>query len=121
MSITEVVFYAEDDGSAPALEWLDSLPEKVRDKFIVRVERLAECGSELRRPEADLLRDGIYELRARHMHVNYRMLYFFCAGRAVLSHGLTKEDEVPFQDIERAVKRRVNFEASPDRHTYTEE
>jgi len=86
MPETEVVFFAEAYGSAPLLEWLDQQPAKVQDKCIVRIERLAAMGHELRRPEADLLRDGIYELRVRHGHVNYRMLYFFHAGQAVLSH-----------------------------------
>ena len=63
MPQTDVVFFAEDDSSAPLLVWLDGLPPKVQNKCIVRIERLAELGHELRRPEADMLRDGIYELR----------------------------------------------------------
>ena len=74
MPRVEVVFFADDDGSAAVLEWLDGLPTKVRDKFIVRIERLAECGSELRRPLADVLRDGIYELRVRNMRINQNLL-----------------------------------------------
>jgi hypothetical protein len=66
-----VVFYKEDDGSVPILEWLDSLPDRALDKCTVRIERLAELGHELRRPEADLLRDGICELRIGLQHVNY--------------------------------------------------
>jgi phage-related protein len=120
MATIDVVFFAEEDGSAPALDWLDGLPEKVRDRFIVRIERLGELGSELRRPEADLLRAGIYELRARHRHVNYRMLYFFSGQRAVLSHGLTKEGEVPEQEVLRAIERRARFTEDQDRHTYDE-
>jgi hypothetical protein len=38
------------------------------------IERLEEAGSELRRPTTDVLRDGIYELRAKRGHVNYRLL-----------------------------------------------
>jgi len=91
MPEVQVVFYAEQDGSAPVLDWLDGLPPKVRDKFIVRIERLADPGNELRRPEADLLRDGVYELRVGHMRVNYRLLYFFHGRAAVLSHGLKKK------------------------------
>ena len=70
MPPVEVVLFADDDGSAPVLDWLDDLPTKVRDKFMIRVERLEECGSELRRPEADSLRDGILELRVRNMRIN---------------------------------------------------
>lgn len=51
--------------------------KKALDKCRVRIERLRDLGHELRRPEADLLRDGIYELRVRLGTLNYRMLYFF--------------------------------------------
>ena len=74
MPETDVLLFAEEDGSAPLLAWLDDLPAKVRDKCIVRIERLAQLGHELRRPGADLLRDGINELRVRHQGVHYRML-----------------------------------------------
>lgn len=65
------------------------------------IERLQNLGHELRRPEADYLRDGIYELRVGLRGMNYRMLYFF-HGRtaAVLGHGLVKEREVPPREIE---------------------
>jgi len=65
MPETNVVLYREDDGSVPVLEWLDSLEPKAVDKCTVRLERLKELGHELRRPEADYPRDGIYELRGR--------------------------------------------------------
>lgn len=79
-------------------------------------------GHELRRPEADYLRDGIYELRAKHLGVNYRILYFFHSGVAVvLSHGITKQaSEVPPREIDLAIRRREQFAANPDRHTYEE-
>jgi hypothetical protein len=57
----DVVFYREDDGSVPILEWLDTLQPKALDKCRVRIERLKEAGHDLRRPEADFLRDGIYD------------------------------------------------------------
>lgn len=90
----------------------------MQDKCIVRVERLAEMGHELRRPEADLLRDGIYELRASHRGVQYRMLYFFYGKVAVISNGLIKERKVPVREIERTVRNRSVFTADPGTHTY---
>ena len=122
MPKTKVVFYKEDDGAVPILEWLDSLQERVLDKCTVRIERLAELGHELRRPETDLIRDGIYELRIGLGHVNYRILYFF-HGRvaAVVSHGITKEDKLPAKEIEKAIARKRRFEANPERHTHVEE
>jgi len=99
-------------------EWLDGLSRKVRAKCIGRINRLAELGNEPRRPEADYLRDGIYELRASHQGVHYRMLYFF-SGQAVvvLSHGLTKERLVPEKEIDRAIERKKQVQASFDKHT----
>ena len=58
-----VVFYQETAGSAPVLEWLDALPPRAQDKCRVKIERLQALGHELRRLEADFLRDGIHELR----------------------------------------------------------
>ena len=86
------------------------------------IDRLAEQGHELRRPEADLLRDGIYELRASYQGVHYRMLYFF-AGRAVvvLSHGLTKEREVPSREIDLAVDRKKKVETNFEQFTFRPE
>ncbi len=122
MPKVEVVFYQEDDGEVPLLGWLDGLKAKALAKCRVRIERLAELGNELRRPEADFLRDGIYELRVGLRGINYRVLYFFHGWTAaVLSHGLVKERVVPAKEIERAVERKKKFEKAPQEHTYREE
>jgi phage-related protein len=86
---------------------------------LARLKRLEDLGHELRRPEADYLRDGIYELRASYQGVHYRMLYFFHGrGAVVISHGITKEDRVPPIEIDRAIRAEVAFEADPARHTF---
>jgi hypothetical protein len=124
MPRTTVLFYQEPNGHSPIVEWLEDLrltDTKAYAKCVAVVERLAEAGFELRRPTADLLRDGIYELRARRGHVNYRLLYFFHGKDvAILVHGLTKEDVVPVADLERALRRKRAFAAHPERHTYQE-
>lgn len=123
MAQTEVFFYRQpEDDSVPLLQWLDDLPTKVQAKCIERIDRLGELGHELRRPEADFLRDGIYELRASNQGVHYRMLYFF-AGKAVVvvSHGLTKERAVPAREIDRAVKRKQLIETNFEKFTFKPE
>jgi phage-related protein len=121
VSRTRVVLYQEEDGSCPFLEWFDELPAKVQDKCYVRLERLREMGHELRRPEADFLREGIYELRVSLQGVQYRILYFFHGAiAAVVSHGLVKERVVPPKEIDRAITRKKRFTANPERHTYEE-
>ena len=78
-------------------------------------------GHELRRPEADLLRDGIYELRVSLQGIHYRILYFFHGTvAAVVSHGLIKERVVPPIEISRALERKKRFEVNPRKHTYEE-
>ena len=120
MPLTTVVFFRDEKDRCPLLEWLDELPAKVQDKCIVKIERLQELGHELRRPEADFLRDGIYELRISFQSVNYRILYFFHQQTAVISHGLTKEKEVPEREIEVAIRHRELFEMAPAKYTYEE-
>jgi putative component of toxin-antitoxin plasmid stabilization module len=122
MPRTTIVFFREVDGTAPVMDWLEHLRRtnpRAFAKRVVRLERLAEPGHELRRPEADTLRDGIHELRARLGHVNYRLLYSF-HGRvvAVLLNALTKEDAVPDRDIDLAVARKRAFEKDPEAHTF---
>lgn len=115
-----LVFYEERDGEAPVEDWLRRLKTKdakAYAKCAAKLRRLAECGHELRRPTADYLRDGIYELRIRHGRVNYRLLYFFFGQQvAVVTHALTKEDVVPVADIERALARKAAFEENPSEH-----
>src|SRR5271157_6540573 len=125
MPRTHVAFYREADGEAPVAEWLRDLLEtnaKAWSNCRARIELLAQLGHELRRPAADYLRDGVYELRAKQGHVQYRLLYFFHGRQvAILAHSLTKEDKVPEAEIERAIRRKKLFEANPKAHTYESE
>ena len=40
MPKTEVVFYVEEDGTVPLIEWLDELTEKAQLKCLGKVKRL---------------------------------------------------------------------------------
>ena len=127
MPAVEVVFYCEANNLSPVLEFLkdcERTDKNVVPKLQYKIQRLADCGWELRRPEADFLRNDIYELRVRHGKVNYRLLYSFFtdpgdkAKQGVLLHGCTKEAEVPAGDIDLAIKRMDNFTRDPAKHTY---
>src|SRR5438874_12408103 len=110
MPTTQVVFYRDVDGHAPVVNWLQELlktNEKAWTNCRARIELLAQSGHELRRPAADYLRDGIFELRAKQGHVQYRILYFFHGRQAaILAHSLTKERSIPEVDINRAINRK---------------
>ncbi len=122
MPLTKVYFYQETLAEAPVVRWLIELRKKDKKAYAkcdAAIEMLRTRGHELRRPHADFLRDGIYELRARTGKVNYRLLYFFHGKNvAILDHALTKEDKVPEGEIDKAVERKKRFEADPDSHTF---
>ncbi len=126
MPETNVVFFKDTDGTIPAKVWIDEVVAK-RDRRVVaklraRINMLRSDGRDLRRPVADVLESGIYELRADFGHVHYRLLYFFVGNTAaVVSHGCTKESQVPPSEIELAKKRKKLFESDSERHTYNGE
>jgi phage-related protein len=126
MPETRVIFYQDEKGKVPVLDWLDELERQDRKGLLNcldRIQQLASMGHELRRPLADFLRDGIYELRASHRRVQYRILYFFHGQNiAIIAHAIVKEDSaVPDVDIDRAIERQQLFIADPTTHTYEEE
>ena len=123
MPSTTVILYLEDDGSVPVRDWLDGLAANARDRCLARLALLEQLGHELRRPHAEYLEGtDLYELRVRYHRVNLRMLYFF-HGReaAVVSHGFSKEREIPPGEIALASERMAKFRAAPERHTHREE
>ena len=87
----------------------------------MRIERLKELGNQLRRPEADYLRDGIYDCASVSRASTIASCTSSPAGpwrcfRTVWS----KEREVPSREIELAIRRKSRFEADPEAHTYGE-
>ncbi len=95
MPATSILFYQEKEEDVPVLDWLNDLKDKNMKGFLscaARLDRLATYGHELRRPVADYLRDGIYELRAKHRNVQYRILYHFEGQNiVVLNHAIVKK------------------------------
>jgi phage-related protein len=123
---THIIFYQDGNEKVPVLEWLKLLLKENRKGYancVARIKQLASNGYELRRPAGDYLQDGIYELRAKHIHVQYRILYFFHGQNvAILAHAIIKEESaVPEIDIERAIERKRLFLENPEIYTYVEE
>jgi phage-related protein len=121
MPPTEVQAFRDDDGEVPIQDWLDDIERrepKAYQKCLARILELATKGYEMRRPQADLLRNGIYELRASFSGTHYRMLYFFFGKSCIaVSHGITKEDRVPAKEIDLAISRMKLVRADPLKYT----
>ena len=122
MPETDVFFFREDDGSVPVLDWMNGFREKnerAYRKCFGLIQLLEQFGHELRRPRADMLRDGVYELRTRVGNVNYRILYGFVGKDiALLAAGLMKEKKVPNKEIERAIARIAKYNTDPEAHGF---
>jgi phage-related protein len=125
MPATRVLLFRDADGSVPLLDWLKALESRNRNayrKCWTYLDRLAQFGNELRRPTADYLRDGVYELRVRYSGVNYRIMYGFVGKNIVLvSHGITKERIVPAKEIELASQRLALYRSNPEKYSWSEE
>ena len=125
MPATEVYFYQEEDGSVPVLDWMNGFRrrnERAYRKCFQLIRLLESYGYDLHRPHADMLRDGVCELRTRVGRENYRILYGFVGKDvALLACGLTKERMVPAADIERAKLRIEAYKKAPDSHRFTYE
>jgi hypothetical protein len=122
MPKTKVFIYRNEEGSVPVIEWLKKQPQKVQDRCTAMIELLAASGYELRRPYADYLDNGIYELRPTVGRVHYRILYSFAGKNVVLvTHGLVKVDRVPKSEIIRASEFRDRFIKNPLLHSYETE
>jgi phage-related protein len=120
---TEVIYYQEAPGDVPVRDWLLDVGrthgKRAMAECLAVIGELQARGHELRRPKADILRDGIHELRARSGTLRFRILYFFHGRRAaVLAHALTKKGaRVPAAAIDLAVRRKAAFQLDPKGHT----
>jgi hypothetical protein len=120
MPKTDVKVFRDEKGLVEFNAWYKSL-KKTNQKAYVKCQaaviRLEREGFDLRRPAADLLRDGIWEYRFKIRKVHYRILYGFYAQNAVcISHGITKEDVVPDRDIDRAIAKLNLVKSNPQKY-----
>ncbi len=107
----EVEFYETKDGECPTQLFLDGLSPSIDLPFVMNdLARLEAFGNQLRRPQADYLERGIYELRTETASGQIRLLYFFFyQEKIVISHGIRKKQKVPPNQIDRAVANRKDY------------
>ncbi len=107
----KVHFYKSEEGECPIRKFLDSLDIRERAKAVSWIGLLKEHGISLHRPFADILEDGIHELRMKLSGEQTRILYFFCyRDYIILTHDFVKTtDKVPKKEIVRAKEYRNDF------------
>jgi len=105
------LYYSTHDGLSPVKEYIDGLSLNEQAKTMAFISLLEEKGPNLPRPYADLLEDGIHELRIKLKGTQGRVLYFFCYGDIiVLTNAFDKHAaKVPKAKIRLAKERRADF------------
>ncbi|MDE2291311.1 MAG: type II toxin-antitoxin system RelE/ParE family toxin [Elusimicrobia bacterium] len=104
-------FYRTQAGREPALDYIRAQVKAHRAKIGRLLRYLEETGHQARRPYADHLGGGLYELRIPIESHQHRLLYFF-HGREVIvvTSGLLKnEGRVPPAELERARRYRDDW------------
>jgi len=111
MNVWQVLYYSAMNGVMPVREYIDNLSLRERAKTMAFIELLEEKGPNLPRPYADLLEDGIHELRIKLSGTHVRILYFFCYKNIiVLTNVFSKHtSKVPAEEIILAKKYRTDF------------
>ena len=105
MAKYQVEFFQTEDGSAPALDFIESLGVKMAAKTYRLLELLAENGQDLREPYSKFLVDGIFELRVKFGSDDARMLYFFIIEkRIIVTNGFVKKTQkTPRSELAKAM------------------
>ena len=106
-----VTYYVEPDGAKPVEKYINALSINERAKILAFIDNLENKGPDLHRPYADLLEDGIHELRIKMTGTQVRVLYFFCyRDIIILTNVFDKHtDKVPKPEIKLAKKNREDF------------
>ena len=105
-----VEFYRTESGDFPVADFLAGLEMRVRAKVAKWLQLLQEEGPDMKRPYADLLCDGIRELRVSFGRLEIRLLYFIEGKIIVITHGFLKKTwRMPGGEIEKAKRCRVEW------------
>jgi|SRR3989338_99058 len=103
-----VYFFVDKDGHKPVKEFIHSLTRKEQAKVYAYIAELKKQGNNLRRPMADYLENGIYELRPKDNRIFY---FFYLRDRAILVHAIKKHvKKVTENDLRLCVKRKIETE-----------
>ena len=110
----DVIFYRKANGRIPFLEGFSTIPKVAQAGTIAGIEYLRQEGYLASRPTVGFLRDKIYEIRVQVQRNEYRTLFFYWEGKAVLSHiFMKKTDDVPRDEKKRAISHIMNMGEIP--------
>ena len=100
-----------ESGNVPFEKFLDSISKQERAEIIAVIEEFRiklNNNVKISTKISKYLRDGIFELRVKHINKISRVFYFFQIGKfIVITHGFIKKTQTtPNEEIEKAIKYR---------------
>ena len=106
-----IEFYAEENGYAPVLDFLEGLDKKTKARFQWYIEQIRVLNVQAREPLVKHGEGKIWEIREESNTNIYRILYFFYTGkRIVLLHGFAKKtSKLPRRELDIALKRLADY------------
>ena len=106
-----IVYCDQEMDPCPVTDFIDACAPKHQVKILRFLTLLEEMGPTLPRPYADLLKDGIHELRLTLSGDQVRMLYFFCFRKFIVFYTafVKNTDRVPETFIQRVRHYRDGF------------
>ena len=107
----KVIYYETENGVSEIYDFINNQKITDKSKILAWISTLEEQGPTLPRPYADLLKNGIHELRVKLSGKQTRTLYFFCyKDYIILTHTFIKNtDKVPEKEIKKAEKIKEDF------------
>ena len=106
-----IMFCDEMEEACPVTEFINGCEPKHQVKVLRLLSLLEEKGPILPRPYADLLRDGIHELRFKLSRDNVRVLYFFCYQKFIVLYTAFYKNKprVSEKEIQKVIQYRNRF------------
>lgn len=105
------IIYYEQNQESEVFDFVESQKNSNKAKLLSWLSILEEKGPLLPRPYADILDDGIHELRIKLSGKQVRILYFFCfKDFIILTNCFNKKtNKVPKKEIAKAKMFRDDF------------
>lgn len=107
----KIIYYETKQNESEVYQFIETQKDRNKAKILSWLSILETKGPLLPRPYADLLKDGIHELRIKLSGNQIRILYFFCyENYIILTNSFSKNKErVPEKEINKAKKCRTDF------------
>lgn len=106
------LLYCDQNSEAcPVVDFIDACAPKHQVKILRFLSLLEDQGPTLPRPYADILVDGIHELRIKLSGDHIRLLYFFCYRKFIVMHSafVKNTSQVPEKRIREVKQYREDF------------